>query len=207
MAKPAAPALLRAFFLAFKKVNEKALLELKEELLVAVEAYGETAALMVEELFDPRKDNLCGDLAIQHHCGTAVGSGDLAWHYDAFNSAFHVSVTFHGTRKLLSRVGKEPPIIDSECEPLVHDLSPGKVYISNPSNFCHAIAFPECEWTEPSVAVQCRLLYTADQYKLFTENIPRQCWQQVHEIVSAKIQQGFVLPTMGDVTEVRKDLE
>ena len=196
MAKPPAPPLLRAFYLAFKQANADRFRALGAELTAA--GFPDVGAL-----FDPDGDVLCCDLAAQVHCGDAVDEASLGWHYDSFNSSFHVAVTIHGRRRLHSRVQDRQPtgdgFVDRQCKAQVQQLAAGDVYISNPANFQHAVEFAETDWADRSIAIQARLLFDRETYARLQQDRMRRPWDEVSRRVSAAIREGFSFPGLAEV--------
>lgn len=215
--KPAAPPLLRAFFLAVKKKNAAFFTQLAETLsqMEASDSIegkeelemhdGDTSSHCrdIAALFDPEKEHLLGDLAIQIHYGAAIQGSDLGWHYDSLNSTFHMAVTIHGCRKLHSRVKTvNTGFIDREhTNPFVQSLHPGCVYVSNPANFQHAVEFSQSDdWDSRSIAIQARFLLSRELYD-HLRKIPFPVWKKAHSIVSNAIRVGIVLPTLEEVQQ------
>jgi len=143
--KPAASLRLRAFSETLRKANKEVLAHLAHE---CPEASVLRRLLLSGKAF--------ADLAIQMHWGDAVGSGDIAWHIDAPNSALHMAVSIQGTRTLKMKVRGPFDLADEMHE---EPLAPGSVYVGNPSAFEHGVEYSRATWENRVVAFQLRLLF------------------------------------------------
>jgi len=191
MTKGAAPARFRAFLHAFKQVNN-------DILKTAVKG------TPMEAFFG--SDVLFSDLAIQVHSGDPVTKPDIAWHLDGPNSILHLAVTIgKGTRSLHYRTRE-----NADAEEIHEDerLQPrGNVYLSSPYAFPHAVQYPAAsKWEDRVVAVQCRTLFTGndftDEPRLRDPDLLVGCLDQV----SGVLQEGIRLPTLAEVHEAENDL-
>lgn len=210
--KPAAPRPLRAFLFAFKKVNEKWLEELLRKL----------------DLPFMSMDSIFADIAAQHHHGDQVSIDPFkngGWHFDAPSSLLHLSISLHGERYLHFQhheqaTEEEKAIEDKEERRQKHIGSdgvkdvfsrvknvPGKVYLTSPSGFMHAVEFPQCTFSNRILAVQCRTLLGSRQDYLSDRKID---WDEKTALVGEYLKSSEIqirLPTFEEVTEALCELE
>eukprot|EP00731_Ephydatia_muelleri_P005002 Em0002g1178a len=148
--KPPAPKALRALYIAFKDKNKALLSDVAQKILelpvphvLDHEEQKETQEIdprqVIADMFSPEgsEEILCGDLAIQVHCGTGVSYEHIGWHRDSINSMFHFATSIRGKRDLYSSLSDHPD--SSKQQIFVDRLETPNIYISSPANFRHAV--------------------------------------------------------------------
>ena len=153
--KPPAPKALRALYIAFRDKNKALLREMAQKILELPRAkplneLEETPEVdprqVLADIFCPESSGeiLCGDLAIQVHCGTGMSFKHMGWHRDAINSIFHFATSIRGKRKLYSNLSDQPADnYSSKKHIFVDQLETPNIYISSPTFFMHAVSYPE----------------------------------------------------------------
>lgn len=162
--KPPADKFIRSFYHAFRQINSAIFDHLKLNLLQSA---------LSRSPDDPSKDAcyifakwierglLFGDLSIQIHYGK--GNDDKfaqAWHTDAENSLLHLAVTLRGRRILHTRRSTSEASSSVAAE-ILEPQSPGDVYLSSSTLMMHAPKFPTTSYSERTIAIHARILYTS----------------------------------------------
>jgi len=145
--KPAAPKLLRSFYIAFRDKN-KLKFEAITTKILNIKNTAEEDKKLIADLFI--LETLCGDLAIQIHAGTGVSYDDIAWHCDAVNSLFHMAISIRGKRDLYSYLSQTKT--DEDRNIFVDNLNQNDVYISSPYGYFHGVSYPEQKWENRTIA-------------------------------------------------------
>lgn len=186
--KPAAPMELRAFYTAFREINNFD--SLKDKL-------------------DPgntRKQFELGwhfaDLAVQMHFGVEIKDDNLAWHQDTINSMLHLALSVKGCRGL--HLVHTTPDADDDQKHVEHQEyvanRAGDVYLSSPYTFRHAVHYPKTrDFSDRIIAVQARFLLDMNT---LTEDVGSQ-----HVITKWLEEAKIRLPTLTEVLEVAKKIE
>ncbi|PRP89019.1 hypothetical protein PROFUN_02297 [Planoprotostelium fungivorum] len=165
--------------------------------------YNRSAITAIAKLFTDG-ELVVGDLAVQVHFGQGVQGDDLGWHYDAINSLFHLAVSIHGKRDLMSMIGDTPDPRDRSVN--VDHLNSGDVYLSSPYLFMHAVAYPEQSWQQRTIAVQARFLFTPEMYEEVSR-MDLKVREKVAECVAEAIRDGFHYPSLEEVKQTERLLE
>lgn len=205
MRKKSAPAALRAFLKAFRVANAEWI-----ERIFYPEADDALAqhpgVVALQPLIEAGAH--FADLALQVHCGDAISEVDeLGWHADGKNSILHMAVALHGRRALhctFTEASDPLPDTPPTHKPgvVVRDgvyrelwQEPGDVYISSPYVFRHAVEYPECEWGDRVVALQCRFLLRKGNPSFGPVDL-----EPLMERVAAVLRKAeVVIPTLDDI--------
>ena len=219
--KPPAPKALRAMYIAFREKNKAILSEMARKILELpqatllprechLEEQNETQEVdprkIIADMFSPEGsagEILCGDLAIQVHCGTGVDYDHLAWHRDSINSMFHFATSIRGKRDLYSSLSHHPE--NSKQQIFVDRLQTPNIYISSPAFFRHAVSYPEKSWEDRTIAIQARFLLTRELLNTLAR-VSNDFKTQVSHIVAEALCKGFALPSFKEVIEVEETL-
>lgn len=185
--KPAAPVELRAFYTAFRKVNDFS--SLKAQL-----HDGLTKKLLEDGWH-------FADLAVQIHFGDEISGDLLGWHQDTINSRMHLAMAVEGCRGL-HLVHTSPG--ESKDDPVVEHKEylanrPGDVYFSSPYVFRHAVHYPKTHgFADRIVAVQARFLLTLDTAEAESGS---------QAIITKWLEEATLrMPTLAEVLEIEKIL-
>jgi len=179
--KPAAPIELRAFYTAFREVNDfKSLRDKLPE--------GNT-----RKQFD--RSWHFADLAIQIHFGDEIKDKLLGWHQDSINSMLHLAMAVEGCRGL-----HVVHIQDNEEKEEYIANRPGDVYLSSPYVFRHAVHYPYTKsFSDRIVAIQARFLLDMDTLNRDTD--------AMHIITNWLNETEVRLPTYAEVIEVEQKIK
>ena len=215
--KPPAPKALRALYIAFRDKNKALLSDMAQKILelptpheLDHEEQKETQEIdprqVIADMFSPEgsEEILCGDLAIQVHCGTGVSYEHIGWHRDSINSMFHFATSIRGKRDLYSSLSDHPD--SSKQQIFVDRLETPNIYISSPANFRHAVSYPEQSWEDRTIAVQARFLLTRELLNTLGM-ISNEVKKQVSHIIAEALCKGFALPSFQEVMEVEGTLD
>ena len=217
--KPPAPKALRALYIAFRDKNKALLREMAQKILELPQAKPLNeleegtpkvdARQIVAKMFNPdgSGDILCGDLAIQVHCGTGVSYEHIGWHRDAINSIFHFATSIRGKRELYSSLSDQPDNYNSKKQIFVDRLETPNIYISSPAFFRHAVSYPEQSWEDRTIAIQARFLLTRELLNTLKGTISNEDEIQVSYIIAEALCKGFELPSFQEVIEVETTLD
>ena len=195
MQKPPAPARLRAFLCAFRRLNKSYI-----ENISHVDGHEKWNEFMKD------KANHCfADVSVQTHYGDGVQGEHLGWHRDNFNSVLHMAIAVRGHRALHYEVAPEQG--SKSMGERVAWMSPGDIYISSPCAFRHAVEYPSTDWESRIIAVQCRMLFTVKDFdEFFVGNSVNYGEQKVLSSVANALYHGDLqVPDLSDVkTEYRR---
>uniref|UniRef100_A0A0G4FZW0 Uncharacterized protein n=1 Tax=Chromera velia CCMP2878 TaxID=1169474 RepID=A0A0G4FZW0_9ALVE len=179
--KDPAPVYVRAFLEAFRWNNAK---KMKK-------ALQKTPFKSIDERL------FFSDIAVQIHFGEEIPAEEIGWHIDAPNSLFHLALSLGGKRTLHSEVSdSNDPSVAPQRESL--EQKQGDAYLSSPFCFAHAVEYPQCEWGERVVALQCRVLFTPEVRELVDEKVEH--WADAAAAVAAVL--GTESWRMPDAAEV-----
>eukprot|EP00747_Dinoflagellata_sp_TGD_P164257 gnl/TRDRNA2_/TRDRNA2_183945_c0_seq1.p1 gnl/TRDRNA2_/TRDRNA2_183945_c0~~gnl/TRDRNA2_/TRDRNA2_183945_c0_seq1.p1 ORF type:complete len:328 (+),score=49.17 gnl/TRDRNA2_/TRDRNA2_183945_c0_seq1:18-1001(+) len=197
MMRPPAPPMLAAFSEAFRRVNEA---ELKK-LMMAL-ARCQEAAPLAEVL---KRGAHFADLSVQVHWGDAVPAEHAAWHYDAANSFLHLALSLQGRRALHAHRGPAS-VRDKSSE--IFWQEERDLYVSAPCSFVHAVEYPQADWDGRVVAVQCRLLLSADELFGAGRPIDTDRRGRTAAAVFRFLAQGVpIVPGLDEVNEVLAEMQ
>lgn len=205
--KPAAPPFIRAFFEAYRQVNEQTFTGIKERLLD--DAISRNVSQPLNEtdvcgLVAHWIENglLFGDLSVQMHFGSHIFGDELFWHADAENSIFHTGLTILGSRILHSRRSKSQ---FSDPVELLEHHNPRSIYLSSSSFMNHAPEFPANNWVTRIVSIQARILYSTSQLTLLRElkTLNPASWESLTNIIAFVYSRSdLVIPTLSHVENI-----
>jgi hypothetical protein len=220
MAKPAAPPLLRAMYIAFREKNKEWMRGIAEELRKyepteqekeEKEDTGDGGVAYYARFFDPDDklhERLVGDLAIQVHYGEPVQNQDIGFHTDSLNSALHFAFAVRGKRRLHSFRASSEEDSNARNFGLVH-VDPqevGDVYISSPSFFRHGVEYPESTWEDRTVAIQARFLFSEGGVRKAFKVLGRGGEKYLAEVIAKALIGGPVLPSYEEILAARATL-
>lgn len=195
--KPAASPFTRAFYEAFRVVNEGVFDALTKHLLAASSfnrTMEEDACYVLAKWIE--KGFHFGDLSVQIHYGQGnekkLASG-AAWHTDAENSLLHLAVTLRGSRVLHSR--RAQPQVNSTLrrpgrpggqEPMevLERQKPGDVYLSSSTLMRHAPRFFDTSFATRVIAIHARILYTSAELDHFRRVRTRDSWRRLTAVLA-----------------------
>ena len=82
-------------------------------------------------------------------------------------------------------------------------MQPADVYVSSPWGFAHAVAYPDTQWEERVVAVQCRLLMTREEEEDLLLELAGGTGHTPHSLLAAVCAAlntaAFRMPTLDEV--------
>ena len=170
--KPAADKFIRAFYETFRRINNKIFNKLKMDLYESANlrlktnqnSYSDPCYVFAKWI---ERGLFFGDLSIQIHYGQgndAKFKSGQAWHTDAVNSLLHFAITLRGERVLHSK-RSVIELRDSKHKPIEYEdqQQPGDVYLSSSTLMLHAPKFPTTTYTERTIAIHARILYTTEE--------------------------------------------
>jgi hypothetical protein len=187
--KPRAALRLTSFLEAVRRVNtswtEQIISALRDEL-----SPDNAAALGIIRMLEENRH--FADISSQIHFGDEIPHHQANFHNDGPNSTIHLALSVNGKRSLFWKGSKDPAFVEdiySTDEPrgyVTHEEKQiaGSVYVSSPSIVSHAVGYPKCIWSDRVIAVQCRCLFTNDEYDaMHTASIEE--WKEVMTVVSS----------------------
>lgn len=132
----------------------------------------------------------------QLHFGSPVRGRNLAWHVDGESSVLHLSITLLGSRTLLAQRSSVP---GGRLRIVAAPQLAGDVYVANPCCFAHAVEFPEADWAQRSLSVQCRVAGFGAEHR---ERWPETVAQVAERLTVAAVR----LPCLADVRRVLDEI-
>lgn len=209
--KPAAGPFTRAFFDAFRVVNEDVFNSLRERLM-GVSAFEETQKEDVPYMLAKwiEQGHHFGDLSIQIHYGSGneqkLTSGQ-AWHTDAANSLLHLAVTLRGHRVLHSKRTQPSndstirrPVRGQQPVEVLEKQQPGDVYLSSSTLMRHAPQFFETDYDSRSIAIHARFLYTSVEVNKFYNVRTNDCWEKMTNVLANALSAADIqIPSLAQV--------
>lgn len=220
--KPPASLFTRAFFVAFREVNEEIFDTLKNNLLEASPFH------MNNNTNQQQQEDVCyilaswidkgyhfGDLHTQIQYGKQKNKGLSKWHSDMENGLLQLTVTLRGNRALHSKIIQSPPQSNSTILPhrppknqereqtiveIVEKQNPRDVYISSTTLFRHAVQFFDADYDERSIVIHARILYTIEELQHFINVRTEESWDNLTSILAHTLSIAEVqLPSLGQV--------
>lgn len=201
--KPAASPLLRAFYVAFRKVNWDIFDSLKRALYthssnhILSNATCDVCYMLASWI---EQEKIFGDLSIQIHYGR--GNDDNfknAWHADAENSLLHLAVTLRGSRVLHS---KRCLIDHGPAQEFLLPQHPQDVYLSSSALMLHAPKFSNTNYEERVIAVHARILYTTSELRSFRKCKTEESWISLTNILARHLERAeFQVPSFLQIQE------
>ena len=198
---------IRAFYESFRRVNKNTFALLQQRL--------HASALTRHPLY-PANDT-CGrvaswlqrdlhfsDLSVQIHFGPAwIKGAELFWHNDAENSLLHFGVTLLGHRVLHSMRAATASTSPVEVR---EEQSPGDVYLSSSALMNHAPEYLPCDYSNRTVAIQARFMYSTEELKLLRQQRTAAGWDALTDAIALTLSEtDLALPNMNDVDAVLKE--
>ena len=209
--KPAAEPFTRAFFDAFRVVNNDIFDSLRKRLVEASafeETQTEDVAYMMAKWIE--QGHHFGDLSIQIHYGDGneqkLTSG-MAWHTDAANSLLHLAVTLRGHRVLHSKRIQPSndstirrPVRGQQPVEVLEKQQPGSVYLSSSTLMRHAPQFFDTDYESRSIAIHARFLYTSADVNKFYNVRTNESWDKMTTILADTLSTADIqIPTLAQV--------
>ena len=209
--KPAAGPFTRAFFDAFRVVNNDIFDSLRKRLMEASafeETQSEDVAYMLAKWIE--RGHHFGDLSIQIHYGSGneqkLTSG-VAWHTDAANSLLHLAVTLRGHRVLHSRRIQPSndstirrPVRGQQPVEVLEKQQPGGVYLSSSTLMRHAPQFFDTDYEARSIAIHARFLYTSEEVNKFYHIRTNESWDKMTNVLASTLSTADVqIPSLAQV--------
>mmetsp|Transcript_12925 Transcript_12925/g.21115 ORF Transcript_12925/g.21115 Transcript_12925/m.21115 type:complete len:380 (+) Transcript_12925:122-1261(+) len=185
--KPPASLRLTSFIEALRRVNSS----WTDEMISALKnmSPGNPAAKGLVTVLEENRH--FADLSSQIHFGDEVPGTRALFHNDAPNSFIHVALSINGRRSLFWKGSNDPDfaedvkVTDTPRGYITHEEKqmPGSVYLSSPYIVSHGVGYRKSSWDDRIIAVQCRCLFTGDEYDAIHKATTEE-WQDTMTIVS-----------------------
>ena len=202
--KPPASDFVRAFYVAFRRVNRHILRPLQEALFASARSRNpqqperDVCYLLASWI---QQDKVFSDLSIQIHYGEGNAQNfPHGWHVDAENSLLHLAVTLRGSRVLHSR---RCAADHGPAEEVLQPQGPGDVYLSSSALMLHAPRFSYASYEDRVIALHARILYTTQELTLFRKYRTEESWKSLTHILSDTLSRADVqLPSLAQVQRI-----